>query len=316
MKKLASSKTINIIFSLLLAILLAAYVLSLKNFNGNQSNSYSLVPQKKESITVPLKLQYNENDYVVVSAPTSVSVSLEGSSALVTAAKNGNTLVATADMRGLGSGQHSVNVEVLGINKALTATANPQTVSVTLAEKNSAKKDVKVQYDKDKIADGYQVTDTSIDPKSVTVTGPKANVDAVDYVGADVTLDKNTKSNVNQSAKLTAYDRNGEPVQVTLSQPKAQVKLTLSSSSTDSKKVSLKAQASSGSLDNYNVSFDPSSVTIYGSGDTLDNIDSLLVPLDLSGIKDQTTKTVDLNKPNGVDHLSDQKVKVTISPKS
>ncbi|MBS9339205.1 hypothetical protein G6R29_06255 [Fructobacillus sp. M2-14] len=315
MKKFASSKTINIVFSLLLAILLAAYVLSLKNFNGNQSNSYSLVPQKKESITVPLKLQCNEDDYVVVSAPSSVSVSLEGSSALVTAAKNGNTLVATADMRGLGAGQHSVNVEVLGINKSLTATASPQTVSVTLAEKNSAKKDVKVQYDSDKLASGYHVTDTSVDPKSVAVTGPKANVDAVDYIGADVTLDKNTKSSVNQSAKLTAYDKNGEPVQVTLSQSKAQVKLTVASS-TNSKKVNLKAQASSGSLDNYNVSFDPSSVTIEGSNDTLDNIDSLVVPLDLSGIKDQTTKTVTLDKPNGVDRLSDQTVKVTISPKS
>ncbi|MCO0831658.1 CdaR family protein [Fructobacillus sp. W13] len=315
MKKFTSSKTINIIFSLLLAILLAAYVLSLKNFNSNSNNSYSLVPQKKESMTVPLKLQYNEDDYVVVSAPSSVSVSLEGSSALVTAAKNGNTLVATADMRGLGAGQHSVNVEVLGINKSLTATASPQTVSVTLAEKNTAKKDVRVQYDKDKLADGYHVTDTTVDPKTVTVTGPKANVEAVEYVGADVDLDKNTKSNINQNAKLTAYDKNGEPVQVTLSQPKAMVKLQVASTE-DNKKVSLKAQASSGSLDNYNVSFDPTSVTIYGSDGTLDSIDSLLVPLDLSSIQDKTTKTVDLNKPSGVDRLSEQKVKVTISPKS
>lgn len=315
MKKLSSSKTINIIFSLLMAILLAAYVLSIKNYNSNSQNSYSLIPQKKEVVTVPLKLQYNDDEYVVVSAPNTVSVTVEGSSALVTAAKNGSSLTATADLRGLGAGQHTVNVGISGVNSSLTATASPQSVSVTLAEKNTAKKNVKAIYDTSKLADGYQVTDESVDPKTVTVTGPKANVDAVDYIGADVTLDKNTKSSVNQSAKLTAYDKNGEPVQVTLSQPKAQVKLTISSGQ-DSKKVSLKASASAGSLDAYNVSFDPSTVTIYGSSDTLDSIDSLTVPLDLSSIKDKTTQTVDLSVPSGVDRLSDQKVKVTISPKS
>lgn len=317
MKKLASSKIINVIFSLLLALLLAAYVLSIKNYsNSNSSNSYSsLVPQKKATLTVPLTFQYNSDDYVIVGGSSSVSVNVQGSSALVTAAKNHNDITASADLRGLGAGQHTVNVALSGVNSSLTAAASPQTVTVTLAEKNSAKKNVQVNYDESKLANGYSVTDTSTDVKSVTVTGPKTNVDAVSYVGADVSLDKNTKANVTQSVKLTPYDKDGNVVQASLSQTKANVKLTVSQSQS-SKKVSLEAQASAGTASDYEISFDPSSVTIYGTSDTLSSINSLPVSLDLSNISSKTTKSVTLDKPTGVDQLSDQKVSVTITPKS
>ncbi|MFC4760703.1 YbbR-like domain-containing protein [Fructobacillus durionis] len=317
MKKLGSSKIINIIFSLLMAILLAAYVLSIKNYsNSTNSNSYSsLIPEKKATITVPLTFQYNSDDYVIVGAASTVSVNVQGSSALVTAAKNHNDIAASADLRGLGAGQHTVNVALSGVNSSLSANASPQTVTVTLAEKSSAKKNVKVQYDDSKIATGYSVTDETSDVNSVTVSGPKTNVDAVSYVGADVDLDKNTKSNVSEAAKLTAYDKDGNAVQVTLSQTKANVKLTLTKAQS-SKKVQLAAQASSGSLSAYDISFDPSTVTIYGSSDTLNSIDTLPVNLDLSNITSKTTKSITLDKPSGVDQLSDQKVSVTITPKS
>ncbi|MBS9334869.1 hypothetical protein LQZ24_02295 [Fructobacillus sp. M1-13] len=317
MKKLGSSKWINIIFSLLLAILLAAYVLSIKNYsNNNSSNQYSsLIPEKKETVSVPLTFRYNSDDYVIVGGPSSISVNLQGSSALVTAAKNHNDISASADLRSLGAGQHTVNVALSGVSSSLTATPSPQTVQVTLAEKSSAKKDVKVQYDSDKLAEGYTVSDTSTDVKSVTVSGPKENVDAVDYVGADVSLNSNTKATVSTTAKLVAYDKNGDPVQVSLSQTQANVKLTINQSQY-SKKVKLQAQATAGSLDNFDLTLDPSTVTIYGSSDTLNNIDSLTVPLDLSDISKKTTKSISLDKPSGVDQLSDQKVSVTITPKS
>lgn len=325
-------------FSFLLALLITAYVLSTKpSYSGSNNNQYtSLLPEKKATITSPLTVQFNSSDYVIVGAPSSVSVTLQGSSALVTAAQSHNEIQAVADLRGLGVGQHTVNVALTGVSSSLTATASPQTVTVTLAEKDSAKKDVQVQYDDSKIASGYQVTNTTVDPKTVTITGPKENVDAVDHVGADVALNKSTKSNVTQSTKLTAYDKNGDAVQVTLSQQTAQVSMTISSSglsssssssssssqsstsgsSSTTKKVSLVGQASAGSTDNFHISFSPSSVTIAGSSDTLSSIDSLPVSLDLSNITSKVTKTVSLTKPSGVDSLSDQSVQVTISPKS
>ncbi|CAK1225983.1 MULTISPECIES: CdaR family protein [Fructobacillus] len=340
MNKWTSSKIVNVAFSFLLALLITAYVLSTKpSYSGSNNNQYtSLLPEKKATITSPLTVQFNSSDYVIVGAPSSVGVTLQGSSALVTAAQSHNEIQAVADLRGLGVGQHTVNVALTGVSSSLTATASPQTVTVTLAEKDSAKKDVQVQYDDSKIASGYQVTNTTVDPKTVTITGPKENVDAVDHVGADVALNKSTKSNVTQSTKLTAYDKNGDAVQVTLSQQTAQVSMTISSSGSSSsssssasssssqsstsgsssttKKVSLVGQASAGSTDNFNISFSPSSVTIAGSSDTLSSIDSLPVSLDLSNITSKVTKTVSLTKPSGVDSLSDQSVQVTISPKS
>ncbi|GAP02309.1 uncharacterized secreted protein, YBBR Bacillus subtilis homolog [Fructobacillus pseudoficulneus] len=312
-------------FSFLMALLIAAYVLSTKpSYSGsNSGNQYSsLLPEKKATISAPLTVQFNSDDYVIVGAPSAVSVGLQGSSALVTAAQGHNEIQAVADLRGLGVGQHTVNVALTGVSSSLTATVNPQTVTVTLAEKDSAKKDVQVQYDSSKIASGYQVSNATADVKSVTVTGPKDNVDAVDHVGADVSLDKNTKSNVNQTAKLTAYDKNNEPVQVTLSQQTTKVSLTItgsssssSSSGSTSKSVNLVAQAASGSLDNYTITMSPNTVTIYGSSDTLNSISSIPVNIDVSNITGKVTKTIGLTKPSGVDSLSDQSVQVTISPK-
>ncbi|MDF7636759.1 CdaR family protein [Leuconostocaceae bacterium ESL0958] len=320
LKKVTSSKAVNLLFSLVLALLVAAYVLSTKpsitRTSDNNNSSSSFIPEKRATLTVPLTLQYNTDDYVISGAPASVNVSVHGSAALVAAAQNHNDVQASVDLRGLRPGQHTVTVALSGVNSSLTATTVPQTVTVTIAQKATAKKNIKVLYDDQRLASGYTVKDTTTDPQSVTISGTKEAVDSVSYVGASLDLDKNTKSNMTRQAKLAAYDQNGEPVDVTLSKTEAKVTAQVASG-LESKQVSLQPAAANdqSDLSAYNITLSQNNVTVKGSSDTLKNIDTLEVPLDLSNVKKQTQQTVTLTKPNGVAGLSDNQVTATISPK-
>ncbi|CAK8053687.1 CdaR family protein [Eupransor demetentiae] len=313
-KNWMNSKFLNLGLSFLLAILLSAYVLSTQSGGRSGNNQFtSILPEKKVNLTVPLQVQYDDSQYVVVGAPANVNLSVHGAAALVTATQSHNDIQAVADLRDLGVGQHNVKLAVKGVNAALTSTVTPQSINVTIVKKTTEKRNIKVTYDNSKLASGYSVTDTSFSPKSVTISGPKSNVDSVAYVAAEVDLDPGTKSDVTKDAKLVALDRSGNPVQVEISAKSLQVSLKVSSS--PSKKVQLTADTENGDASDYDISFNPGSVTLYGSSDQLANYDSLSVPVDLSQAKSKTTIEVDVTKPNGVDRISDNQVQVTISPK-
>ncbi|CAH1850269.1 CdaR family protein [Convivina praedatoris] len=315
MNKWTNSKILNLIFSLLLAILLSAYVLSTQSASRNGNNEFtSILPEKKINLTVPLNLQYNNDEYVVVGAPTSVSLAVHGPAALVTTTQSHNDIQAVADLRDLGVGQHTVKLAVKGVNSALTSTVSPQTVNVTIAKKTLEKCKIKINYDESKLAQGYSVVNSVINPKTVTVSGPKSNVDAVDHVTAEVELAKDTKANVNQTVKLVAYDRNGTPVEVQLSNRTAEINLTVNNSDA-SKKVDLVADPSDGDANNFNITLGAKTVTIFGASDALSNIDQIKVPVDLSQITEKTILHVDLPKQQGINRYSESTVEVTVTPK-
>ncbi|CAH1852696.1 YbbR-like domain-containing protein [Convivina intestini] len=315
MNKWTNSKILNLIFSLFLAVLLSAYVLSTQSASRNGNNEFtSILPEKKINLTVPLNLQYNNDEYVVVGAPTSVSLAVHGPAALVTTTQSHNDIQAVADLRDLGVGQHTVKLAVKGVNSALTSTVSPQTVNVTIAKKTSEKRKIKINYDDSKLAQGYSVVNSVINPKTVTVSGPKSNVDAVDHVTAEVELAKDTKTNVNQTVKLVAYDRNGTLVEVQLSNRTAEINLTVNNSDA-SKKVDLVADPSDGDANNFSITLGAKTVTIYGASDTLSNVDQIKVPVDLSQITEKTTLHVDLPKQQGINRYSESTVEVTVTPK-
>ncbi|MFT8756612.1 YbbR-like domain-containing protein [Leuconostoc pseudomesenteroides] len=315
MKMIGHSKTVNLVVSLVMAILLSAYVLSTRSTttNGSGSGNFStLVPEKRATLSVPLNLQFDSDKYVIVGAPSSVKVGIEGSIALVAAAQNRNDIQASADLRGLGVGKHTVKLALRGVNASLTSTVTPQTITVTIARRKTATVPVKVTYDHTKIASGYAVSGTSVDPKSVKISGPKANVEAVTSIEAAISLDNNTKSTVNKSVKLVARDKNGAAVEVNIDGNSANV--TLNVGPEDSKKLSLSATLKNANGANYTVTFDPKTVTAYGASDILNSISSLSVPVDVANITSKTTVSVDLPDQTGIDHYSVTKVQATVTP--
>ncbi|MDC2806750.1 YbbR-like domain-containing protein [Leuconostoc suionicum] len=316
MKKIGQSKIVNLVVSLVIAILLAAYVSSTKQGtatnSGGSTNFSTLIPEKRATLKVPLNLQVDSDKYVVIGAPSTVKVGIEGSGPLVTAAQSHNDIQASVDLRSLGVGKHNVKVALRGVNSSLTSTVTPQTVTVTISQKKSAKLPVQVSFDKSKIATEYAVGDTTSDPKNVTISGPKANVEAVSYVDANVSLDSGVKQSVSQSVKLVARDKDGNAVEVNFSDPTANV--TLDIEPEDSKKMNLSATINNGDSDDYTITFDPKTVTAYGSSDILKSVDTINIPVDVADISNKTTRTIEIPTQTGIVEYSVSKVKVTITP--
>ena len=291
MKKVGQSKIVNLVISLVIAILLSAYVLSTKtaSLTSNGSDNFStLIPEKKATLKVPLNLQFDSDNYVAVGAPATVDVDIEGSGALISATQSRNDIQASADLRGLKPGKHTVTVALRGVNASLTSTVTPQKITVTIAKKAAVTLPIHVNYDQSKIAQGYTVSEVVSDPKRVTISGPKTNVDAVETVAAQVALQSGIKDTVIQVVRLVAYDKDGHVVEVNFDQRSTTVTMVITP-----------ALKNAGS-NKYQVTFDPKNVTAYGASDILNAMSDLSVPIDVSQVQGNGTLTVTLPAIAGI----------------
>lgn len=314
MRILGQSKIVNIAISFVIAILLSSYVLSIKSSTSttnNPNNFTTLIPEKKASLKVPLNLQVNNDKYVVIGSPESVQVDIQGSGALVSAAQSRNDIQASADLRDLKPGKHVVTVALRGVNASLTSTVNPQKVTVTIAEKTITTLPVSVSYDKDDIAKGYTASDPTSAPKRVTISGPKTNVDAVATVVARMSIPSGAKSSLTQNVRLVPLDKNGREVEVNLGRQSVDATITIAPE--DSKKVTLAASIENGNSKDYQVTFDPKNVTVYGSSDILNAMNSINVTVDVKDIQDKDSVQLKLPQLDGIVGYDADTVTATVS---
>ncbi|MCO6183453.1 CdaR family protein [Leuconostoc fallax] len=318
MKKFSQSRLLSLVISFVITMLLSTYIMSTRsNTNGisNGGNNFSnIIPEQRATLKVNLLLQYDTDRYVVTGAPKTVNVKIQGSGALVAAARSRNSIQASADLQNLGVGQHKVVVAIRGVNSDLRSAVEPQMITVNVVKKETKKVPVRVTYNSSQIAQGYLVDSIDTTPESVTVSGPETNVDAVQSVVGQVTLSKNMKGPMSQSVQLQALDKDGNAVEVNMSQPSVAAKLNISPE--DSKKLSLRANIQNGEASDYNITFSPSNVTAYGASDILDSLDNLKISIDVKNMTQKTTQNVTLPTQDGISRYSDQNVKVTITPKN
>ncbi|WP_294977109.1 CdaR family protein [uncultured Leuconostoc sp.] len=314
MKKVKQSKIVNLSIAFVIAILLSSYVSSTRSTRsaGSDSNNFStLIPEKKATLKVALNVQFDNDKYVVIGAPTTVQVDIEGSGALVSAAKSRNDIQASIDLRGLKAGKRTATVALRGVNASLTSTVNPQKITVTIARKTSATVPVNVSYNKDNIAKGYTASEPTTNPKNVTISGPKSNVDAVTSVAARLNLPSGVKESLTRTAQLVALDKDGNTVEVNFS--RQTVDATLAIAPEDSKRLTLNASVKNGESNNYQITFDPKTVTAYGSSDILNAMDNISVSVDISNIRDGGTVNAKLPSIDGIVRYDKTDVTATVS---
>lgn len=314
MKKIGQSKIVNLAIAFVIAILLSSYVLSTRSTksSSNGSNNFStIIPEKKATLKVALNVQFDNDKYVVIGAPTTVQVDIEGSGALVSAAQSRNDIQTSIDLRGLKSGKHTATVALRGVNASLTSTVNPQKVTVTIARKTSATLPINVSYNKNNIAKGYTAGEPTTDPKHVTISGPKSNVDAVTSIVARLSLPSGVKESLTRTAQLVALDKNGNTVEVNLS--RQTVDATLVIAPEDSKRLTLNASVKNGESNSYQITFDPKTVTAYGSSDILNTMDNISVSVDVGNIRNGGTVNVSLPSIDGIVRYDRTNVTATVS---
>lgn len=305
MSKFWDSPWIYRIMALILALGIFVYVNEEKigrSLNGNRNDNPTLLATKKQTVSVPLQLNADTDRYFITGYPEKVKVTLEGSAALVTTVVNTQNFRVVADLRHLGVGEHEVKLTQQGLNKQLTYKILPATVKLNIQDRVNKTLPVQVHYNKDAIAEGYQVGSPQLSAETVQVTGARSEIERIFELTASVTLNRNTKSNVSQNVVVQALDSNGNTVNVVVTPETVHVKLPIS---LPSKRldVSLKQTGTPVSGKEYSLKSSVKSVMVYGNTAILKELSSLSVPVDVTGISKDETKEIRLSSLN--DKLQD-----------
>ncbi|MFM1654574.1 YbbR-like domain-containing protein [Brevibacillus sp. B_LB10_24] len=154
-----------------------------------------------------LKVYYDSDRYEVVRAPQSVSVAVESSNPFFRYSIGADQLEVYVDLRGKGKGVHRVPVQYKGFPSDARVAITPSTVEVTLEEKQTVEKEVKVEL-LGQVAAGYTAGTPEVKPERVHVIVPESQVNNVAYVKATVNLEGAT-SPINTSVELKVVDKQG-----------------------------------------------------------------------------------------------------------
>ncbi|WDF81884.1 CdaR family protein [Lacticaseibacillus pabuli] len=321
MSKIWDSPWVYRILALILTLGLFVYVNQEKlnkTFPANRNDDTSVLASKKETVRVPLQLNADTDKYFITGYPEKVKVTIEGSAALVTAVTNTQNFRVVADLRKLSVGTHTVKLTQQGLSKQLTYKIQPATIKVSISDRINKTMPVQVHYNKDAIADGYQAGTPQLSADTVQVTGSRNEIDRIFELSASVTLNRNTKQTVNQTVVVQALDSNGNTLNVVVAPETVRVKLPVT---LPSKRVDIKLkQAGTGVSDmTYSLKTSTKSVRIYGAAAALKKVDSIEVPVDVSGVK--KAKSVNINLVHADSDLTDAdpstiKVDIGVEPKA
>ena len=258
--------------------------------DSNQSTSTTV--NTKATMTVPLQVQANTDDYYITGYPQSVKVTIEGPSALVTATKNTQNFSAYLNLRKYLPGKHKVRIQQTGLNSELTYTIKPKYVTVNIQKRMSKSLPINVQYNKSSLASGYSASKPQVSPGTVRVTGAATDIKKIDKLVVKPILPKGIKTTFDQEVLVQALDKKGKTLNVTMEPQTVHVKIPIN---LPSKKVSINftQQGSSSNGMSFSLDSDVKSITVYGSEKQLDEIDDTInIPVDISDVTSTTKKSV------------------------
>lgn len=279
-------------------------------------------PNVERIRTVPLEVVgLDPNMLLVGNIPTQVRVTLRAPRSVSDRlASVENAVQARVDVTGLGPGSHELEVQVhvnpsfRPVRKVLIS---PDVVTLTLEPLISRTLPVNLEVTGNPSL-GYQVGDPIREPAFVTVSGPNSAVSQVEEVIAILDITDAT-STIRAELPLQALDEQGNPVsgvtispnEVTVTQP-----VTLQGGYRNIVvRVETTGQPESGYRLN-NVSVSPPNVVVYSSDPQLVNDLPSFVEtevIDLTGAEDDLEYYVNLNLPEGISVVGDQRVLVQIS---
>ena len=167
---------------------------------------------------------------------------------------------------------------------------------------------------------GSVVGNVSVSPNVLKVSGPAEVIKKIDKVTAAIDV-TNMSMDISDSVIPKLYDKDGNEIDTT----KLNLNLstvTVGAQILNTKSVGLNFQTSGKPGEDYqitSITYEPQNVRVKGTAAALNKIDIITIPkevLDVSGIKSDMTKTVDISSylPNGVDLVtpSDKDIAVTV----
>ncbi|MEL4105937.1 CdaR family protein [Oscillospiraceae bacterium WX1] len=314
--KMIESKAFYIIFSVLASVTIWLYVAYVNNPDVTMTVSDIKITFAGQQTLAGRNLVITKTDADIL------TLKLLGSRNTVSQLSNTN-VTATVDLSGIkAAGVYELSYTMgypAGIKPSAIAIAARSVDRITITVDAIDKKDVPVHATPSSaMADGYEVGTTVVTPSTITISGPKADIDRVSYASADLS-DADLTKTVDGDFPLTLMDDGGNAVEssfITLSQKTAHVRIPVVITKTVPLTVTLTFGAGA---DDSNTTFSvsPASVTLSGDTETLGGLTALnLGTIDTTSFLTSSTQTLTLALPDGTTNVSgftQAQVTVTVS---
>lgn len=304
------SKTNNLLFISLALAVITFIVIDQKIIYYSESSAEVLSKQ-------PVKAIYNEEAYVIEGLPETVDITLIGNKANLYIAKQSRTNDVTVDLTDLKPGTHKVEFKYNQGISSVDYKVNPSYANVIIYNKVSLATTMSIDVlNKDKLSDKLVIDDIILDDDSVVVKGAEKQIKKVASVKALVDV-KNFASqdvgiNVLKDVPLKAYDEDGNVIDVELVPSKVDVSIKISSPSKELPiKVIPVGNVSFGKAIS-NIKTSESKVVVYGSSESLENLNYIPVEVDVTDLAENTDYKLEIEKPVGVKSMSVNNITVSI----
>lgn len=304
-------KNTLVFISLILAIGLF-FLVDNKSLILADASAEVLYDQKVESI-------YNSEDYVVEGLPEAVDVTLIGRKVDLYLAKQLASTSISVDLSKLGEGTHKdVKLNYETAVNSVKYKLDPSTVNINIYPKVSENRKATIDIiNENKLDKKLSVSDVTIDQSKIIVKGAEHTLEKVATVKALIDLSKIKNKEVGiqelEEVLLVAYDENGNKVDVEMVPNKVKAKVSIIS---PSKEVPIKIVPTGEVLFGKAISSmvsDVTKVTVYANNEVLDEIEYVPITIDVKNLDKNKEYNVKIKKPEGVNELSIDRAKVTIT---
>lgn len=289
------------------------------NANGQSvQNTLSGNEAYNQTVTgVPIKISYDSQRYYIHGYENTVTVKLSSANRVqLNAEANEDTRMfrITADITKLGEGTHEVPLKIQNLSSAVTAKMEPSTITVTVEKKVTKDFDVETLIPSTITPSGYELDDTSVSPKKVSITTGDKTLAEIKRVVADVDASMVTDDGINSEVPIQALNAAGEILSIISDPVQVTVKADAIKPSKTVRLYGTQQGTPAAGVESYDFSFSDLEAEVSGSSDLLASIgDSIAVPINVSGISHRTTRKIEIPVEEGLS-IKPKSVSVEITP--
>ena len=299
------------------SLIIISLIFALIIFYAIDKKHISLIDNSAEVLyNQQVNVNYNEALYVVEGVPKEVDVTLVGRKMDVYLAKQYPLNGVTLDLTGYTPGNYSVGFKYEQKVSSVEYKVDPSSVNIRIYDKISVTKEL--SYDvihKESMDSKLNIDSIVLDRDDVIIKGASHKLDQVASVKALIDINKIGNIKVGtmtlSDIPLVAYDDSGNKLDVEIVPEKISATLKISS---PNKEVPIKIIIE-GELEDVaikNIKSSAEKVVVYGSQDAINSLENLPVVIDVSGLKENKTYSINLIKPSGIREISVKTITINV----
>ena len=318
MDKLYNSPWFTKFIAFAFAILLFTYVnyennsklLTTNPLNGVSTSSSKIITN------LPIVVDIDQDKYFVSGFPETASIEISGPTNIVSQTSANKAFdIAAQNLDELGVGTHTINLVAEGLSSDLNYTITPSKIAIEIKEKRVESFKVQVIFDESKLAKGYIAEEPVLNYDTVEVSGAVSTIEKIESIQAVVPLSEEIKTDFKKIVSVEALDANGNQLDVIIDPKEVTVSIGIK---LNSKSVPVKLIKSGVSETDYDYELgiedeENTVVDLMGTPEILSNLSSFPLEVDVTGIKETTTKEVDLPLVEGLSSITPEKIKIRIT---